>query len=187
MMVTDITGRTIGEADGMLALIKFVSEPEVYRARLKELTDATDAHRKAIELVGPAEDILVLRAEAEADRNTARESALEAKAAAAEAKKDAKDIVKKAEQEAETTLTSARNAAAAIVSDAKSQLEKAEASGKQVKTEQAKNTAAQEAIKRMEVQLAASLQAVADERFELEELRTSLRNKLADISKAAGL
>jgi cell division septum initiation protein DivIVA len=81
-----------GSTNQLFDLLTVVSNPAVYQTKLKALEDATAEHKKYVELVGPASDILALKEKA---------------------KKDA--------QEAANVLDSAKQQATGLISDAKAQ------------------------------------------------------------------
>lgn len=98
---TNIDGSTVSGADNVLSLISLISDPVAYKARIDELNAATEENRKFIELIAPAQDIVVLR------------SKLAAELA------DAVDATKTAKVDADVLVRDAKAAADGIVSDAK--------------------------------------------------------------------
>jgi hypothetical protein len=187
MIITDITGRTTGEADGMLALIKLVSEPDAYREKVKALMEATEEHKRFVALVGPADDVLNLQAAAKADRETAKTDLAAAQASANKIRLDAKEqgrtVVDKAQAESNDLLAQARSTLASA------EAMRADVNRKAQELDQValKLIAEQKAVAQQSAQLLAAAQKLDAEQAEAESLRDALRKKLAQIAQAADL
>ncbi len=187
MIITDITGRTTGEADGMLALIKLVSEPDAYREKVKALVEATEEHKRFVALVGPADDVLTLREAAKADREAAKkelaDSQIAADAARTNARKAAMEIVQKATEDRNEMLAKA----SAVVSDAKAKWDEVSRAQSAAAEAHQKALATQQAAAQKAEQYATATQMLDAERAEVQGLRDALRKKLAQIAQAADL
>lgn len=185
MIHTDITGRATSDADSMMALIKLVSEPEVYREKLKLLVESTEEHKKFVALVGPADDVLRLREAAVADRALAKEELAAAKSQAAKTKAAAKAQADKLISDTEKVCEEKVIAANLVVSDAAARLEEANQLRNGVTADQKKVVDAQELNEKKGKDLKAAKESLAVDKKEVAELRDQLRKKLDAIAKAA--
>jgi chromosome segregation ATPase len=95
-------------------LTTLLADPTVYADKLKALTEATAENKKYVDLVGPASEIVAIRAQADADR------AASAKALA-DAKTEASNIVTEAKVDAAGILADAQGQADTLVAQAKAQ------------------------------------------------------------------
>jgi len=184
---TDITGRATSDADGMMALIKLVSEPDAYREKLKVLVEATEENKKFVALVGPADDVLRLREAAIADRALAKEELVTAKSQVAKNKAAAKVQSDKLISDTETACTEKLAEANAVFNQARETLGEAVLMRGGVTADQKKVAAAQELNSKKEKELKAAKESLAADKKEIEELRDQLRKKLEQIAKAADL
>jgi len=113
MIINNIDGST-GNSTQILDLLSLVAaDPEVYKSKLKALEDATAEHKKYVELIAPASDILTLKEKSQKD-------AQEAAKALADAKEKAKSIVSDATEKAKSLIDNAQDSANSLVEDAKS-------------------------------------------------------------------
>jgi hypothetical protein len=126
MISNDITGNAGGDASQVFNLLAVVANPDMYAKKLTEMVNATEANKKFVALVGPANEILQLRDEAKKDREEAKKELLQAKTDAAAAKDTAnlvsKDIMVKAESDAakiRQETEALKDAQAALVQEAK--------------------------------------------------------------------
>ena len=108
----DGTPMSGGGSNQLLDLIAIVTNPEAYTAKLKVLQDAISEHKKLIDVVGPAKDIVELR-------EKAASSAAEASAALAQAKVDAVNLVSEAKVQAKELSKVAQGKANDILAKAK--------------------------------------------------------------------
>jgi len=104
-----------GDSSQLLDLLTVVANPGVYKSKIDALDKATEENKKYIALVGPANEILAMR-EKIAQDVAASQAALEkaqqdAIAAVADAKTEAKDITKKAQEKAAALNAKAQAAA----------------------------------------------------------------------------
>jgi cell division septum initiation protein DivIVA len=142
-------------------LTTLLADPAVYADKLKELTDATAENKKYVALVGPASEIVAIRAQADADRAAAAK-------ALADAKTEASNIVTEAKVDAAGILADAQGQADTLVAQAKAQkdqstavLSQAEISLADVKRAEAEAKAATAAAN-AQAQSLATAQAVAE-------------------------
>jgi cell division septum initiation protein DivIVA len=113
MIINNIDGST-GNSTQILDLLSLVAaDPKVYQSKLKALEDATAEHKKYVELISPASDILTLKEKSQKD-------AQEAAKALADAKAEAKSIVSDATEKAKSLIANAQDSANTLVKDAKS-------------------------------------------------------------------
>jgi hypothetical protein len=187
MLSTDITGRATSDADGMMALIKLVSEPDAYREKLKVLVEATEENKKFVALVGPADDVLRLREAAVADRALAKEELAAAKSLVTKNKAAAKAQAEKLISDTEKACAEKVSEANAVVAEAKRQLDESSLLREGVTADQKKVVAAQELSAKKEKDLKAAKESLAADKKEIAELRDQLRKKLEQIAKAADL
>ena len=136
MITNNIDGST-GNSTQIFDLLSLVAaDPEVYKSKLKALEDATAEHKKYVELVAPASDILTLKEKSQIDAQEAAE-------ALADAKIEAKSIVADATEKARSLIDNAQNSANILVEDAKSVKSQADADLLVAKQAQAKADKAQ--------------------------------------------
>ena len=138
-----------GSTNQLFDLLTVVSNPAVYQTKLKALEDATAEHKKYVELVGPASDILTLKEKSQKDAQEAAGVLDSAKQQAtgliSDAKVQASDIVALAKTEASKLKADAQDvmdaaklvktqadsaAAQAVQAQAKAELASAEANAK---------------------------------------------------------
>ncbi len=138
MITTNIDGTSPNASSQLFDLLAVVSNPDVYTAKLKALQDATDANNKTIALVGPANQVLQLRDDAETALAAAKQKLVDAQTAADQVKQAAQDeissLLSAARQQAQQTVNDANvlkadagaalitaqdNAKSAIAADAK--------------------------------------------------------------------
>lgn len=93
-------------------LLAFISDPVAYQAKLDALNQATKDAQDYIALVGPASEILAIRADIGPKQEQATQALADAKAAAA-------DMVAKATEEAAATVMDAKDQAKKLVAAAK--------------------------------------------------------------------
>ena len=108
-----------GGANQLLDLLSLVSNPKVYESKIKALQDATDENKKYVDLVGPASEILQLRAEAEVATQNAKDTVENAKAQALQLVNDAKRKADAMIGEAKVTAAKLENEAKALSEVAK--------------------------------------------------------------------
>jgi cell division septum initiation protein DivIVA len=113
MIANNIDGSSGGSSQILELLSLVAADPKVYQSKLKALEDATAEHKKYVELVGPASDILTIKAKVKADLD-------EAAKALADAKTEAKSIVSDAKEKAKGLIDTAQDSANTLVEDAKS-------------------------------------------------------------------
>ena len=106
MISNSIDGTSGNQVLDLLSIIS--GNPEIYASKLKALQDAKAEHKKFVEAVGPAGDIIGLKTQAAADRDAAKQeldSAKEnAQALVAQAKVDAQSIIDESNSKATTTI-----------------------------------------------------------------------------------
>lgn len=109
MISNSIDGSSSNQVLDLLSIIS--GNPEVYASKLKALQDATAEHKKFVEAVGPAGDIIGLRNQAIADREVAKQeldsAKVEAQALSAQAKADAQSAVEEAKSKAAEIVSEA--------------------------------------------------------------------------------
>jgi hypothetical protein len=110
MIATSIDG-----SNSTLDLLStLLADPTVYADKLKALTEATAENKKYVDLVGPASEIVAIRAQAELDRAAAAQ-------AVADAKTLAMSIVGGAHADAAAILADAQGQADTLIAQAKAQ------------------------------------------------------------------
>ena len=121
MIPTGIDGRPQSGTDQVFSLLNVIANPEEYAKKLKALNDATAEHKKYVDLVGPAGDILKLKDDAQADRAAAADELAAAKADAKKIKSDAdakaKDALEKAQERAKAIIAEAEAIKASAAAD----------------------------------------------------------------------
>lgn len=123
-IATNIDGSS-GNANQLLDLLSVVSNPKVYEAKVKALQDATEENKKFVELVGPASEILQLRAQAELDAANAEAKLADADAQALQIVNDGKRKADAMVSEAKEQAQKLKNEADALIADAKQKAEEA--------------------------------------------------------------
>ena len=113
MIANNIDGSSGGSSQILELLSLVAADPKVYQSKLKALEDATAEHKKYVELVGPAADILTIKAKAKADLDEAAKTL-------SDAKTEAKSIVAGATEKAKSLIDTAQDSANILVEDAKS-------------------------------------------------------------------
>jgi cell division septum initiation protein DivIVA len=113
MIANNIDGSSGGSSQILELLSLVAADPKVYQSKLKALEDATAEHKKYVELVGPASDILTIKAKVKADLD-------EAATTLSDAKTEAKSIVSDAKEKAKNLIDTAQDSANILVEDAKS-------------------------------------------------------------------
>jgi cell division septum initiation protein DivIVA len=157
MIATSIDG-----SNSTLDLLStLLADPTVYADKLKALTEATAENKKYVDLVGPASEIVAIRAQADADRAAAAK-------AVADARTEASNIVTEAKVDAAGILADAQGQADTLVAQAKAQkdqstavLSQAEISLADVKRAEAEAKAATAAAN-AQAQSLATAQAAAE-------------------------
>jgi cell division septum initiation protein DivIVA len=145
-IATSITGSS-GASNQLLDLLAVVANPDIYKAKLDALEEATAANKVYVEAIGPASEIVALREQAALEKQQADEVLDKANASADK-------IVSDAQTQANTLVSSAQTQANAIAAQA----QKLKAEAEQILLEA--NAAAAEA-QRAQVK-ADSAQASAD-------------------------
>jgi cell division septum initiation protein DivIVA len=107
----DITGAVSGGANQLFDLLSFVSNPELYATKVKELQGLIEKNEKYVEAVAKVDQISGLHADAVKMRDEAREALSSAQAAA-----DKK--VKDASEQAENLFSNAKAKADLMISEA---------------------------------------------------------------------
>lgn len=113
MIANNIDGSSGGSSQILELLSLVAADPKVYQSKLKALEDATAEHKKYVELVGPASDILTIKAKVKADLDEAAKTL-------SDAKTEAKSIVSDAKAQAKSLIDNAQDSANILVEDAKS-------------------------------------------------------------------
>jgi chromosome segregation ATPase len=101
-------------------LSTLLADPTVYADKLKALTEATAENKKYVDLVGPASEIVAIRAQTDADRAAAAR-------AVADAKVEADSIVGGAHADAAAILADAQGQADTLIAQAKAQKDESDA------------------------------------------------------------
>jgi len=185
--MTDITGKVSSGSSQLLDLLRVVSNPQEYEAKVKALEEATAAHAAIVNAVGPASEIPALRDKAATD-------VAEAKAALEQAKAQAVEIVAQAKAEAASVVKAAKDEAKSI--KAKVSALHAEATQQRDLASVSKQAADKEqvVVAQLQQQLGEKIAAVeiAKEQLdvakqEVEANKAALRKRLDQVAKAAGL
>jgi len=111
MSITNNIDGSSGSSSQLFDLLTVVSNPAVYQTKLKALEDATAEHKKYVELVGPASDILTLKAKAQKD-------AQEAAGVLDSAKQQATSLISDAKAQASDIVAVAKTEASKLKADA---------------------------------------------------------------------
>ena len=115
-----------GGSNQLMDLFTVVSNPDAYTAKIQALQDAINEHKKVIEAVGPAKNILELR------EQTKEANALAvSKITDAQAKADV--LLAEAKTQAESVVANAKAEATALVDETKAVKEEAKADAAAVK------------------------------------------------------
>jgi len=110
MINTNIDGSS-GSTSQLFDLLTVVSNPAAYQTKLKALEDATAEHKKYVELVGPASDILKLKEKSQKD-------AQEAAGVLDSAKQQATSLISDAKAQASDIVALAKTEASKLKADA---------------------------------------------------------------------
>ena len=110
----------------LLDLLSVVSNPDAYNTKIQALQDVINEHKKVIDAVGPAKDILALREQTK----TARD---EAAAKISIAQTQADEVLAAANAQAEAIVNRAKEEMVALTEEAKAAKEEAKADAKAVK------------------------------------------------------
>ena len=113
-MITNNIDGSSGSSSQLFDLLTVVSNPAVYQTKLKALEDATAEHKKYVELVGPASDILTLKEKSQKDAQ------------------EAANVLDSAKQQATGLISDAKVQASDIVAVAKTEASKLKADAQQV-------------------------------------------------------
>jgi cell division septum initiation protein DivIVA len=107
----------------LLDLLSVVSNPDAYNTKIQALQDAINEHKKVIDAVGPAKDILALREQTKAARDEAAAkisiAQTQADGVLAAANAQATAIVNRANEDMAALATEAKAATDAAKADAK--------------------------------------------------------------------
>jgi cell division septum initiation protein DivIVA len=136
MIANNIDGSSGGSSQILELLSLVAADPKVYQSKLKALEDATAEHKKYVELVGPASDILTIKAKVKADLDEAAKTL-------SEAKQQAADLIAEAKAQAKELVDAAKLTATGLKSDAKKALEVANITKSQAETAAAQAAQAQ--------------------------------------------
>jgi len=158
-------------------LSTLLADPTVYADKLKALTEATAENKKYVDLVGPASEIVAIRAQADADRAAAAK-------AVADARTEASNIVTEAKVYAAEILADVQGQADTLVAQAKAQkdqstavLSQAEISLADVKRAEAEAKAATAAANAQAQSLATAQAAAEALQAEVAETKAALLAK----------
>jgi len=154
-------------------LSTLLADPTVYADKLKALTEATAENKKYVDLVGPASEIVSIRAQADADRAAAAQAVSDAKA-------QADNIVGGAHADAAAILADAQGKADTLVAQAKAKADESDAVLAQAKASLAD-------VKRAETEAKAATAAanVQAQNLATEQAKTeALQAEVADIKAA---
>jgi len=173
MIATSIDG-----SNSTLDLLStLLADPTVYADKLKALTEATAENKKYVDLVGPASEIVAIRAQADADRAAAAK-------AVADARTEASNIVTEAKVYAAEILADVQGQADTLVAQAKAQkdqstavLSQAEISLADVKRAEAEAKAATAAANAQAQSLATAQAAAEALQAEVAETKAALLAK----------
>lgn len=183
MIYTNIDGSS-NSSNQLLELLSVVSNPKVYEEKVLTLQKAIEDNKKYIELVGPANDIIVLR-------NRTVEELEKAKTEVKEAKSKANDIVAKAKVTAEDLVAEAKSTAKALVEEASVAKEQAaQLTAKVQKLQEEASKAQAEAVINASqasdtaAELEEALNAAKQAKLAANELRKELIKKHTDFIKS---
>lgn len=157
-----------GQADQMMSMLKVLADPATLATRLEELKKAEESAAKVVALVGPADEILAIRARIEAEKEESARKLIEARETIERAIFDQDQILRTAQSSAGEIIEKAADQALEIKSQANELLSVAANREKSVKAEAAL--------------LEAEIAAVKNKQLELEALEASLidrENQLA--------
>lgn len=112
MIARDITGNTIGGANQLFDLLSFVSDPQAYAEKVKELQALIQENKRYAEAVAQVNEILEVRKRADAD-------AAEAKTLRDRAANEYDAAVDAAAKRASEITSHANNQASILIADAK--------------------------------------------------------------------
>ena len=173
MIATDITGTNGagGDAAQVFSLLAVVADPAAYKAKIDALVKATEEHKKYVELVSPASEVLAARAQIDALQAQAKQTLADAQAEAetlkAQAQEQAQAIVAEANAAATKTRrsTTETNAAAkAKLAEAEQAMQAAQTSARELEVLRGELDARAQALAVAEAAVAAQKVAVQVER-----------------------
>ena len=153
-------------------LSTLLADPTVYADKLKALTEATAENKKYVDLVGPASEIVSIRAQADADRAAAAQAVSDAKAKAS-------SIVGDAQTEAAAILAYAQEQADTLVAQAKAQKDESDAVLSQAKASLANVKRAESEAKAATAAAKAQAESLAAAQSVTEALQTEANNTKA--------
>ena len=175
-IANNITGGS-GSSNQLLDLLAVVANPDVYKAKLDALEEATAENKKYVEAIGPASEIVALRDEAVVAAQSAKDALAQAQAQAEQMKQDAA-------VNASTVLTDAQSKAASLVAEAAKTQENADKILAQAKAELATSQAvtlsaekAQAAAVAKEQELSAALSAAQTAKEEAQAVKADILAK----------
>jgi chromosome segregation ATPase len=158
-------------------LSTLLADPTVYADKLKALTEATAENKKYVDLVGPASEIVAIRAQADADRAAAAQALTDAKAQAA-------SIVGDAQTEAAAILAYAQEQADTLVAQAQAQKAESDAVLSQAKVSLADVKRAEAEAKAATAEANAQAQSLATAQAATEALQAEVaQTKAALLAK----
>jgi cell division septum initiation protein DivIVA len=183
MIANNIDGSS-ASLDLLGTVSALLADPSLYASKLKALTDTIAENKKYVELVGPASDILMLRTQANTDREVAGTDRAAAAQTLADAKAQADGIVGSAHADAAGILADAQGQANTLVAQAKAKtdesdavLAQAKASLADVKRAEAEAKAATAAANAQVQSLAAQQAATEALQAEVAEIKAALLAK----------
>ena len=115
-----------GGSNQLMDLFAIVSNPDAYNSKIQALQDAINEHKKVIDAVGPAKDILGLREQTKSARD-------EAVAKIKDAQIKADEMLAAANAQAAATVSRTNEDMAALAAEAKAAKDEAKADAKAVK------------------------------------------------------
>lgn len=139
MIVNNIDGSP-GNANQLMDILSLVANSDAYGKKVKELEKLIAEHKKYVEAVAPANDILALR-------ESLREEIAQNKEATKAAKVAGVDKIKAAEEKAAEIIAAAQAKADALVAEAEEAAKEAKAKLKDVQAAEAAAKAAEAAHK----------------------------------------
>jgi hypothetical protein len=179
MIANNIDGSSIN-LDLLGTVSALLADPTLYASKLKTLTDTIAENKKYVELVGPASDILTLRAQASADREFAGKDRAAAEQKLADAKVQADSIVGGAHADAAGILADAQGQADALIAQVKAQKDESDAVLLQAKTSLADVKRAESEAKAATAAAKAQAESLASAQSATE----ALQAEVADIKAA---